>query len=59
MKCEDCGKEITGWFWYRWNYDFISHEARRETYCPDCAAAMVDEHTTNRLLVSYEEPRKK
>ena len=49
--CERCGKILTGECWYRRDYD--SDPPRIEYYCTHCAACMVDEHTTNGLIITW------
>ena len=44
MQCYECGREITGEYWYRHYYDKI------ECYCPRCARAQMDERSCNGLI---------
>lgn len=48
-KCRRCGKILTdGNYMYR--RVCVDNIPAVECYCMDCAACMVDEHTTNGLL---------
>ena len=49
IKCSGCGRVLNGWCWSKRVYD------KREYYCYKCAAEMIDEHTSNHLLLTFVE----
>lgn len=57
VRCRECGRRISGeWFWYRTRVDWRTGEAEVQTFCRECASCMVDERTTNGLIVTYAPP---
>lgn len=57
VKCLRCGKKITdAWYWYRRTWSGVFGEGiKLETYCDECAACMIDDHTNNGLLCAKAE----
>ena len=56
FKCCECGKPLTGWYWYRrridTDFDTMISTEHIERYCFDCAAGLIDERSCNGLLIA-------
>ena len=59
FKCCECGKPLTGWYWYRrridTDFDTMISTEHTERYCFKCASGLIDERSVHGLLVGFAE----